>query len=405
MDLELRTITAEDLPAYRIADQYGFGFRPEGDEQLRAHSSAELDRAYGVFEGDDVVASGRLFSLDLTLPGGASVPAGGVSWIAVRPTHRRRGLLTRMMRALADDAARRGEPAMILTASEGGIYSRFGYGVATRAQSLRMERAHLAFADPEPRGRVRMVEPAEARKIAPDVFERVRRSRPGAVSRPSSWWDDEWARPEELKKRFDAIYEVDGRAEGFVVYEVIGDWELGFAEMTVKVHELVGTDAGAEAALWRFVCSIDLTKAIEVEIAPVDLELPHRLRDGRQVRVTSVHDFVWLRPLDVPTLLTRREWAVDDRLILDVLDPDRPEGAAAGRFLLDTTGDVVQCERSDGEPDLVLGAADLGSVLLGDTRTSTLVRAGRVHARTARAAERADLLFTAERLPYAFTWF
>jgi hypothetical protein len=65
----------------------------------------------------------------------------------------------------------------------------------------------------------------------------------------------------------------------------------------------------------------------------------------------------------------------------------------------------VRCEPSDAEPDVVLGAAELGAVLLGDTRPSTLVRSGRLHATTAGVAERADLLFSAERLPYAFTWF
>ncbi len=101
-----------------------------------------------MFEGDEIVATGRNYSLDLTLPGGAIVPTAAVSWIAVRPTHRRRGILRQMMTYLAEEGARRGEPASILTASEGGIYRRFGFGVATRVLGIEIDQRAVAFVRP-----------------------------------------------------------------------------------------------------------------------------------------------------------------------------------------------------------------------------------------------------------------
>ena len=69
----------------------------------------------------------------MTLPGGAAVPTGGVTWVSVAVTHRRQGLLGRLLEATHEDIDGRGEPLAALTASEGGIYERFGYGIASRA--------------------------------------------------------------------------------------------------------------------------------------------------------------------------------------------------------------------------------------------------------------------------------
>ena len=140
-DLTFRPIVPDEVAAFVRADEYGFSNRY--DEPLEEHiefAGAELERTIAAFDGDEIVACGRNFSLELTLPGGAIVPASGVSWISVRPTHRRRGILTAVMTALLDDSIAHGESLSMLTASESGIYRRFGYGVATRVLSIRMAR-------------------------------------------------------------------------------------------------------------------------------------------------------------------------------------------------------------------------------------------------------------------------
>ena len=45
------------------------------------------------------------------------------------------------MRAQLDDVAARGEVLAALHATEARIYGRFGYGVATRARSVRVRRS------------------------------------------------------------------------------------------------------------------------------------------------------------------------------------------------------------------------------------------------------------------------
>jgi hypothetical protein len=48
---------------------------------------------------------------------------------------------------------------------------------------------------------------------------------------------------------------------------------------------------------------------------------------------------------------------------------------------------------------------DLGSIYLGGTAPSTLVRAGHIQAHHPDAAARADALFRAERTPHCLHWF
>jgi predicted acetyltransferase len=404
--LVFRPIVPDELPAYLRADEYGFSSRHDEEEAHMEWAAAELDRSIAAFDGDEIVGTGRNYSLELTLPGGASVPASGVSWISVRPTHRRRGILTAMMTALLDESVERGESVSMLTASEGGIYGRFGYGVASRVLSIRLPRDAATFAAPVSTGRIRLVEPQECAKIAPELFERVRLSRPGAVSRPDFWWTGEWVPKELVKQRFDAIYERDGRVDGYVVYNVEGTWSDGFADKTLAVHDLVATSPEAEAALWQYVCGVDLTSAITHWNVPPDCELPWLLLDSRQVRTTSLRDWLWVRPVDVAAFLSARTYAVDDVLVLEVLDTLRPGGAAAGRFrLASEAGAGASCDRTDADPDLVLDVGSLGAISLGGIGASVLGRAGRIVERTPDALRRADLLFAAERAPFSFTWF
>jgi predicted acetyltransferase len=404
VELEFRPIVADELPAYKLTDQYGFGFRHPDPEHHAGWSDAELDRTVAAFEGDEIVGIGRNYSLELTLPGGAMVPAAGVSWIAVRPTHRRRGILRRIMTDLVEDGARRGEPVSMLTASEGGIYARFGFGVATRARSVELRSSAVTFANPMDRGRLRLVEPEESLKLAPELFDRVRAQRNGAVSRIPEWWPGEWAPKESVKNRFDVVYELEGRVEGFAVYGIEGTWADG-ADKTVAVRDLVATTPDAEAALWQYLCSIDLTHRVTHQIVPMDWELPWRLQDGRQVRTTAFEDWLWLRPVDVPGLLGVRRYATAESIVLDVRDEMRPDGQAAGRFLLEGGPDGATCTRTEAAPDVVLDVGALGSIALGGVTASELERAGRIEEQRPGACAAADRMFAAERAPFNFTWF
>src|SRR3712207_8818896 len=74
-----------------------FGEEPIDSFVDQPPALAELDRTLGLWDGDRVVATSGVYSRTLTVPG-AVVPCAGVSWVTVSPTHRRRGVLTAIMR-------------------------------------------------------------------------------------------------------------------------------------------------------------------------------------------------------------------------------------------------------------------------------------------------------------------
>ena len=389
MELELRPIVADELAAFRRADEYGFGHRHEHPEHIQGWTEAELDRTVAAFEGDEIVGIGRNYSLELTLPGGAIIPVAGVSWIAVRPTHRRRGILRRIMAYLVEEGARRGECASILTASEGAIYGRFGFGVASEVLSIELRHDAVTFAQPVTDGRVRMIEPDEATKIAPELFERVRAQRNGAVSRTPVWWAEQWVPHEEAKKRFDVVYERDGRVDGYAVYNIEGTWTNGFNDKTVEGRGPGCRDAGRRGR----------ALAVPVQHRP---HQPHgaRPRAGRHRAAVAADG----QPADARERTRRLALAATGRraraperpartrprrsLVLEVRDEMRPDGDAAGRFLLEGGPDAASCDRTDAQPDLVLDVGALGSL---DPRVDRRVdagpgRAGRGADRRARSA-------------------
>lgn len=397
MDFDLATITPERVGDLIRVDAWGFGQTPTTDD---GWTRLDLDRTVGAFDGTELVGTGRNYSLDLTLPGPTIVPAAAVSWISVLPTHRRLGILRAVMDRLVGDALAREESAMILTASEGGIYGRFGFGVATRVMSVQLDRRDVAWRS-SPSGRVRVATPETVMEVAPAVFERVRRDQAGAVSRPPVWWESEWWDPRPGGARFDVVYEGASGPEGFALYDIRGGWTDAGADLTLNVRDVIAATPEASFALWHYLLGVDLVTNVCVRQLPLDTELVWRLADPRAMRVTGQNDSLWLRPVDVPALLSARRYRSEGRIVFEVAD----DGPASGRFELDAGPDGGRCRASTAEPDLVLDAATLGMLILGGTRPSTLVRAGRIHAGDPAVVRLADAMFTAEREPRALTWF
>jgi predicted acetyltransferase len=404
MDIIVRPIVESEIPAWIRTDAAGFGEDAEEHAKLERWIGEQLDRTRAAFEGDDLVATSRNRGFELTVPGGALLPAGGVIAVAVLPTHRRRGILRTMMTALLDDSVAHGESVSMLTASEGGIYGRFGFGASTLALDLKLDLRGVEFVQARPEGRLRMVDRAELEKHSVELFERVRRARPGAVSRAESWWAEVQA-PHKMGTRFDVLFEgADGRVDGFVTYSVKDRWHPDPAH-ELHVRDFVAASPGAEHALWRYLCEMDLVRTVHAPMVPVDTPLPWLLASPRAVLMQPAADFVWTRVLDAPVALGSRTYASPGRLVIEVRDEMRPGGAADGTFVLDGGPDGATVTASKETPDLTCDVAALSTVWLGGVRWSTLASAGRVEERTDGALARADAMFASTPLPFPYTWF
>ena len=148
----------------------------------------ELDRFVGALDGEAVVGCAGAYSFRLTVPGG-EVPAAGVTGVGVLHSHRRRGILRRMMTWLFEQARERQEPVAILWASEAAIYQRFGFGPGTVSSAFDIETDRIHFRRPlEAAGRVRIVGLDEAAERFPMVYDAIRCSTPGQLTRTDARW-------------------------------------------------------------------------------------------------------------------------------------------------------------------------------------------------------------------------
>ncbi|HUH15372.1 MAG TPA: GNAT family N-acetyltransferase, partial [Gaiellaceae bacterium] len=219
----------EFLDAFYAIGQY-FGDRPTEERAQRFLRNLELERMHAAHADGRIVGGAGAFAFDLSVPGG-SLPTAGVTVVGVYPTHRRRGVLTAMMRAQLDDVRERGEPLAALWASEERIYGRYGYGTASLSGSITLARDHGGFALPfERRTSARFVDADEALELFPPVWDALRATTPGVFSRSRDWWESRvLADPEErreggMPKRFVA-FEADGRPEAYAIYRQQPSWE------------------------------------------------------------------------------------------------------------------------------------------------------------------------------------
>ena len=392
MDIEVRPCASvEELrDALNVISHY-FGQVNELEQAERFSRLIEVERMHAAFEGDRIVGGAGAFTYRLSVPGGGEVPAAGVTVVGVLPTHRRRGILTSMMRAQLEDCRARGDLVAYLWASESTIYGRFGYGLASRIGEMRLARDRARFAEPfEPRGAVRLVELEEAARTFPALYDQVFLQRPGMFRRSKEWWetrklfDDPARRQQGPLNR--ALLVLDGEPAGYALYRVQQEWRHGFSKGAVSIIEAVAPAPDAARELWRWLLDFDWTSEFTADLLPLDHPLFLLLAEPRRMQFT-LNDGVWVRMIDVPGALAARTYAEADPVVLEVVDALLP--ANTGRWRVSPDG----VESTSAKPSLRLGVAALGSVFLGGFDFGGLARALRVEELEPAAAARADELF------------
>jgi predicted acetyltransferase len=395
--IEYRPISLEEFADFQRANSRAFGYHPTPIEEGAEPSYLklfELDRSIAAIEKGNIVATSGIYSFEMTVPG-AMLPTAGVTWVGVQPTHRRRGILTGMMRGELNDIKERGEPLAALWASESVIYGRFGYGLAILQEDWSIEREHARFRrEPDTRGDIRFVSGQEGAELAPAVWDQVRTLRPGFTNRSGPWWSrlfglDPNPRP-EMKDNFYVVYETDAGVDGYAIYKTGGDWEDGLPRGSVDIVELIGASDEANAALWQFCFGIDLVDTIKAHRRPLDDPLPWMLTDSRRL-LRKVTDAYWVRIVDVPSALSGRRYGLEGQLVFSLRDSfcDWNEGV----YQLEGGPEGARCSRSSQSAELSLNADDLGALYMGGVSATALVGAGRIEEHSAGAAQRAERMF------------
>jgi predicted acetyltransferase len=396
-----RVRTVRDLDEFRVAlgvIGHYFGWQPNDEEARWFGRILPLDRMHAAFDGGELVGAAGVLPFRLTVPGG-DVPCAGVTVVGVLPTHRRRGLLTRMMRAQLADIRARGEPIAALWATEEPIYGRFGYGMASFRCWARVPRVWSALRGdlPAADGDVRLVEHDEASRIFPRVHERVCRTTVGFISRSRDWWevrrlDDHPDRRGGGGPLNRALLERGGRPVGYALYRIVHEGPAGDRKRTVRVLEAVGVDPAALRDLWRFLLAIDWTDTIEAVYLPADH--PLQLLAARVSRLDwRVIDGLWVRLVDVPAALAARRYDGEARVEV-VADERLPENV--GTWSLGG-GRVARSRR---RPDVRVDVQSLAAAYLGGFSFTQLARAGRAEEVARHGLARADRAFRTAAAPW-----
>ncbi len=402
MSIEYRQVTADEFPNWRTLVRRGFGdsVHPEDIARLR-DDRAELDRLFGAFDGDQIVGTGGADSHLMTVPGGNQVATAGVAYIGTAATHRRRGVLTGMIKSIVDQASDRQEPLAALWASESGIYSRFGFGQATIAEAWEIETHRASFSNlPEIRGRVRFAEPEEALKKMPQVWAKTGSMRAGSLDRSERRWRYNFFDAKRVRDGwsglFFVLYEVDGSVRGYAVYRLM-PVEPDDDPLKMQVVECIAQTDDAHAALWRFLLSIDLVDSVLADNRPPDDQLWWTLADPRRLNRAPT-DGLWVRVIDTEKALSARSYAAEGRLVIAIEDSFIPE--SGGVFSLEASGGVATCTRTTEMPDISISSSEIGATYLGGVRLVDLAKAGRATEHKSGSIRLFDRMFLADRAPW-----
>lgn len=402
---ELRRLDAADWEHWYDTVLTAFaGEGEEPEERALWRDLTEPERSLAAWDGDRIVGALSAFTFRMSVPGGALLPAAGLTMVGVLPTHRRRGLLTRMMRRHLDEVHQGGaEPLAVLTASEPAIYGRFGYGAATWRLDARIntDRVRLLFPDGGAGAdgvRLRLVDSEAALADTEAVYARQVPRRPGMLARQPGWERLETLYPDGQRGGRPplgcVLAERDGAVAGYARYDVA---EVPEDRWQVRVRSLEADDRDVYAALLRYLFSIDLTSSVVMRNRPVDDAWQYLVSDIRSCGMTE-RDSLYVRPVRLGEALALRRYAREVDVVLDVSDPFCPWNEGRWRLSGDERGAV--CERTTDAADLRLSVRELGAAYLGGTPLAPLHRAGRVAELTPGAVAAAGTAFGTDAAPW-----
>ena len=390
----IRPVSPEEFDAFNTVDLHAFHGSPlSQDDRQVVVSRLEFDRSLAAFDGATPVGTAAAYSFQITVPGRQTLPAAGITWVSVLPSHRRRGILSSLMRRQLADVRDRGEPVAVLWASESVIYPRYGYGRAMWHADFTLYRGEGTLAKTAAADgglRLRIMEPAAAMPELAKVYDAVLPTRPGFIARNEPWWRGVVYDPPDRRPGTSPLHcvlaEDDSGPRGYALYSAVNRWDsdTSLPDSTLNVREMVGADAAASAALAGDLLSRDLTTEFRIRGRPVDDPLLYQLADPRRAR-PRLKDALWVRIIDVPGALARRRYSGPADVVIEVRDDLLPSNA--GRWRLTTAGaaadrdgleaSCVPAGAADGA-DVMLDVTELGAAYLGGTPLGALAAAGLV---------------------------
>jgi len=397
MAVEVRVCAPDEVRGAFNGIWHYFGNSATDEDVDRFRPVIPAERIHAAFEDGQIVGGAGAYLFQTTVPGPRQVTTAGVMGVGVLPTHRRRGALTELMRTQLADAHERGEPIATLYASEGGIYGRFGYGLASLAANIDLPKEQALLRPGLSRGSARLLASEdEALEVLPEIYDRIQLQTVGMFARTREWWEARrfytppWRKGAEQMR---VVIELEGRPAAYALYR-LNFGASGLISTTVlDVVEALGTTPEALGAVWRYLLELDWTATIHAELLPLDHPLFLWLVEPRRMNATLV-EALWVRLVDVGQALTARGYAGEGRIVFEVRDEVCPWNDGIWRL------EGGSASRSDDDPDLRLDVRELGSAYLGGFTFAQLLRAGKLEELGDGAVDRADSIFRSDAQPW-----
>ena len=390
---EIRVEPATDAERYLASDRlvwFSSGSAEPPEIELRSVPEDQRFAAEVVGSDVDPATYAGIYGvrpMHLSVPDGTGrgrvVPIAGLTWVGVHPDHRRRGLLSAMLKHHFEQTRREGGHLSALHASEPGIYGRHGYGLASLELEVEVGRGttflapHLedevaaistrfATVDDEGVGRRRL-----------EIDRDLQATNVGTVLGDEQFYADlshvtaDDLRELEPPRVLIAVR--DGHDIGYAVFTRKHKWPNSRPAAEINVSTLAGGPA-ARLALLRRVTDLDLSGTITVHGVGSSDPLLSWVAGPRGLGDVRPFDSLWVRIVDLPEALPARGYESDCDVVVEIADEQAPWNA--GRWRIRVKDGAGEATATDDDAQVELPAAALGAAYLGGANLAELHRAG-----------------------------
>ncbi len=330
-----------------------------------------------------VEADGEIRAMTVVLPlevfvDGKPVSMGGIADVATHPAYRRRGYAGELVRDALGGMRERGVHFSMLHPFAHVFYRCYGWELATEAISYRLKPTDLPTSSGQKR--VRTYRDEDLPRMV-SLLEGEASRHPLCVRRREAYWRALLSREGTEA----AVYEADGRVEGYLLY---GQGEGRNAPRALTVSELVAAAPTAREALVSFMAAFDPTM-FEVRYSTPRGEPLHPFLPSSYVEARVSPEFM-LRLVNVEEALGLLQRKSEAPLVLEVEDDEMSENA--GLYTVGgSRGDVIRGAQA-GER-VTLDVRQLAQLYAGYLPARQLVRSGFVKPGSARAVELLEEFF------------
>lgn len=405
--MELRHLTEDDVPEAARVFVTSLGSKPPKEPERFARYW-DLDSSLGAW-GDDgrLLGVAARFASRFTAVGGADAPCTAVPSVGVRPDAHRQGVGRALLERQVREAVDHGDALMALNASEVQIYGRFGYGPTSTWWSVEADPRTLAWRPDAPRAAVGSVEEVDAETahgLLPDLHARCFGRWAGELARNDGYWHLYFRPRPDSDPPIYAVHRDEGgqvdAAARFTVAQHFDD--VGFANK-LELHDAFGVTPATEALLLRWLLERRLVGRFTAERVNPRTPLKWMLDDSRRLRTTAAEDAVWVRVLDVPSVVGRRTALGQDAVTVAV--HDRLVDGNDRTWRIAATDGRLTCEPVAADPDITLGVDLLAPLLWGFVEPARLAAGGRIGVARAAAVTELQRLVAAPEPSWCSTGF